>query len=109
VTVRGRGVMEKCSYCVQRINAARIATKVEGQDTETAMKDGDVVTACQQACPTHAITFGNIADEVSEVSRWKHEPHNYGVLSELNTTPRTTYLARVTNPNPALAGPGTES
>jgi molybdopterin-containing oxidoreductase family iron-sulfur binding subunit len=100
VTVRGRGVMEKCTYCVQRINRARIAAKRDGR----AIADGEVVTACQQACPTHAITFGNIADANSEVAKTKLEPHNYLLLEELNTTPRTSYLARVRNPNPALEG-----
>lgn len=98
VTVRGRGVMEKCTYCVQRINRARITSKRDN----TTIADGDVVTACQQACPTHAITFGDLTDAKSEVNQWKKEPHNYLLLEELNTTPRTSYLARVRNPNPAL-------
>jgi molybdopterin-containing oxidoreductase family iron-sulfur binding subunit len=98
VTVRSRGVMEKCSFCIQRINAGRIDAKRENR----AIADGEVVTACQQACPTRAIVFGNINDESAEVTRLKQSPLNYSVLGELNTRPRTTYLARVTNPHPDL-------
>jgi molybdopterin-containing oxidoreductase family iron-sulfur binding subunit len=98
VTVRSRGVMEKCTYCVQRINAARI----EAQKEQRLIHDGEVVTACQQACPTGAIIFGNINDPRSRVSQMKATPLNYGLLAELNTRPRTTYLARLGNPNPAL-------
>jgi molybdopterin-containing oxidoreductase family iron-sulfur binding subunit len=102
VTTRARGVMEKCTYCVQRINDARWHAEVENR----VIRDGDVVTACQQVCPTNAITFGNIVDKNSEIYKSKAEPHNYGVLTDLNTYPRTTYLARLRNPNPELEGDG---
>jgi molybdopterin-containing oxidoreductase family iron-sulfur binding subunit len=97
VTVRSRGVMEKCSYCVQRISQARIEAKKERRK----IRDGEVVTACQQACPTEAIVFGDTNDPDSAVARSKAGPLNYGILEELNTTPRTTYLAKVTNPSDA--------
>ena len=99
VTVRVRGVMEKCSYCVQRISAARIQAKNENRP----IGDGEVVTACQAACPTGAIVFGNINDPDSRVAQLKAQPQNYGILSGLGTHPRTTYLAKLTNPNPELA------
>jgi molybdopterin-containing oxidoreductase family iron-sulfur binding subunit len=99
VTVRSRGVMEKCSYCVQRINAA----KIEADKENRAIRDGEIVTACQQACPTSAITFGNINDKGSKVRHIKENPRSYGVLADLNTRPRTTYVAGVLNLNEDLA------
>jgi molybdopterin-containing oxidoreductase family iron-sulfur binding subunit len=109
VTVRSRGVMEKCTYCVQRINHARVASKLEDRQ----IRDGEVLTACQSACPTDAIVFGNINDPSSRVAQLKRNSLNYGLLQELNTRPRTTYMAIVRNPNleieptpPAAAGEG---
>jgi molybdopterin-containing oxidoreductase family iron-sulfur binding subunit len=99
VTVRSRGVMEKCTYCVQRINAARIQAEKDGRP----VRDGEVVTACQAACPTEAIVFGNLNDPTSRVAQLNADPRNYALLGELGTRPRTTYLAAVRNPNPGLA------
>ena len=98
VSVRMRGVMEKCNYCIQRVIAARIQSEVSGQP----IKDGSLLTACQQACPTHAIVFGDLNDTSSQVRQLKETPRNYALLGELGTRPRTTYLARVTNPNPQM-------
>jgi MoCo/4Fe-4S cofactor protein with predicted Tat translocation signal len=99
VTVRSRGVMEKCSYCIQRIEAAKIDADKENR----ALRDGDIVTACQQACPASAITFGNINDPASAVAKHKAKERDYQVLADLNFRPRTTYTAGVINPNPELA------
>lgn len=98
VTVRGRGVMEKCTYCVQRISAARIEAKKLGRDPI----EGEIVTACQQACPTQAITFGNIADPNSAVSKMRKDPRAYKLLEELQTRPRTSHLGKICNPNPEI-------
>ncbi len=100
VTVRSRGVMEKCTYCQQRISTARITAKNEGR----AIRDGDVVTACQQACPTQAIEFGDLNDLESQVVK-SREHRAYGILTELMTMPRTEFLAKIRNPNPRLARP----
>jgi MoCo/4Fe-4S cofactor protein with predicted Tat translocation signal len=106
VTIRSRGVMEKCTYCIQRINAARIQAEVEevqlqqtDPNAKREIKDGEVVTACQQACPTNALVFGNINDPNSRVTKIKAQPRNYGLLTDINTRPRTTYIANVVNPN----------
>ena len=101
VTVRSRGVMEKCTYCVQRISQARIAAKLEDRQ----IRDGEVLTACQAACPTDAIVFGNLNDPGSQVSKLKQSPRNYTLLAEVNNRPRTSYLALVRNPNAELEPP----
>jgi molybdopterin-containing oxidoreductase family iron-sulfur binding subunit len=103
VTVRMRGVMEKCTFCVQRIEQAKIAQKVRaGQSGDVRPADGAIKTACQQACPAEAITFGNLLDEKSAVSQLKKSDRNYEVLGFLETRPRVTYLARIRNPNPKM-------
>jgi molybdopterin-containing oxidoreductase family iron-sulfur binding subunit len=99
VTVRGRGVMEKCTYCTQRISNVRIEAKKQGREP----KDGEILTACQQACPTQAITFGNVADPESRVSKMRNDPRSYQLLRELQTRPRTSHMGRLRNPNPEIA------
>lgn len=98
VTIRARGVMEKCTFCVQRISASRIDAAKDNRP----IRDGEIVTACQAACPTQAIVFGNINDQEAKVTKLKASPLNYGLLAELNTRPRVSYLAHVVNPNPKL-------
>ena len=98
VSVRSRGVMEKCTYCVQRIQGAKIQSELEGR----RVRDGEIVTACQAVCPTDVIVFGDINDPNSRVSRVKAEQRNYSLLAELNTKPRTTYLTALRNPNPEI-------
>jgi molybdopterin-containing oxidoreductase family iron-sulfur binding subunit len=99
VTVRSRGVMEKCTYCVQRIEHARIEARVKGR----SIADGDIVTACQQACPTEAIVFGDLNQEGSRVTAMHDDARGYALLHDLGTRPRSLHLARVKNPNPELA------
>jgi molybdopterin-containing oxidoreductase family iron-sulfur binding subunit len=124
VTIRTRGVMEKCTYCIQRINntrieAEKIQVRLEEQKRNSKSEDdrqklqqqladqsrhlwGHLQTACQQSCPTRAITFGDLNDGKSDIFRAKQEPHDFGLLEDLTTKPRTTYLARVRNPNPQI-------
>ena len=99
VTVRSRGVMEKCTYCVQRIQNGKIQAELEGR----RLRDGEVVTACQAVCPTDVIVFGDINDPNSRVSKLKHNERNYDLLGELNTKPRTSYLSQLKNPNPEIS------
>ncbi len=105
VTVRSRGVMEKCTYCVQRIQGVKIDAKNERRP----IRDGEIQTACQAACPAHAIEFGDLNDPDSRVSQAHADPRAYGMLSELNVKPRTKYLARIRNPNPALSDQATST
>jgi MoCo/4Fe-4S cofactor protein with predicted Tat translocation signal len=98
VSVRSRGVMEKCTYCVQRIQGAKIQSELEGRK----VRDGEIVTACQAVCPTEAIVFGDVNDPESRVSKLKADKRNYSLLGELNTKPRTTYLSALRNPNPEI-------
>jgi molybdopterin-containing oxidoreductase family iron-sulfur binding subunit len=100
VTVRSRGVMEKCTYCIQRITWHRI----DSERGERKIADGELQTACQQSCPANAIVFGNLNDPNSQVTKLKAQSRNYGLLQDLNTRPRTTYLAEIRNPNPELEG-----
>jgi molybdopterin-containing oxidoreductase family iron-sulfur binding subunit len=100
VTVRSRGVMEKCSYCVQRIQEAKITSEKENR----TVRDGEILTACQQVCPTQAITFGDLNDKDSRVAKLQALPRKYGLLDDLNTRPRTLYLGHVRNSNEALRG-----
>ena len=105
VTVRSRGVMEKCTYCVQRIQSV----KIDAKNDRRSIQDGEIKTACQQACPSQAIEFGDLNDSESRVSEAHADPRAYGMLSELNVKPRTKYLARIRNPNPALINHETTS
>jgi molybdopterin-containing oxidoreductase family iron-sulfur binding subunit len=98
VSIRSRGVMEKCTYCIQRIEYAKIESEKEGRK----VRDGEIVTACQAVCPAEAIIFGDTNDPNSRVAKLKAEPRNYGLLADLNTRPRTTFLASVRNPNPEI-------
>ena len=98
VTVRMRGIMEKCTYCIQRINTAR----VQAHNEERLIKDGEILTACQQTCPTNAIVFGNILDKSSAVYERRNIVRDYHILEELHLKPRTSYLASIRNPHPGL-------
>jgi molybdopterin-containing oxidoreductase family iron-sulfur binding subunit len=100
VSVRSRGVMEKCTYCIQRIEYAKIEAEKEGRK----VRDGEIVTACQATCPTEAIVFGDLNDRESRVRKLQEQKRRYDLLADLNTRPRTVYLASVRNPNEALKG-----
>jgi molybdopterin-containing oxidoreductase family iron-sulfur binding subunit len=101
VSVRSRGVMEKCTFCVQRIQSA----KIEAEKQNRRVKDGEIVPACAQTCPTRAIAFGDINDASSQVAQLKAQVRTYSLLEELNTRPRTTYMGRLRNPNPEIERP----
>jgi molybdopterin-containing oxidoreductase family iron-sulfur binding subunit len=98
VTVRSRGVMEKCTFCVQRIQSVKIQAKNAGRP----IQDGEITTACQDACPTGAIVFGDLGDKASKVAELHRRPRAYALLAELNTRPRNVFLARIRNPHPEL-------
>jgi molybdopterin-containing oxidoreductase family iron-sulfur binding subunit len=98
VTVRARGVMEKCTFCVQRIQN----TKIKAKNAKRAIADGEIKTACQETCASNAIVFGDLNDATSEVSKLQSSPRAYKLLEELNDRPRVSYLARIKNPNPEL-------
>jgi molybdopterin-containing oxidoreductase family iron-sulfur binding subunit len=100
VTVRLRGVMEKCTYCVQRIQEGKIKSKRTGKP----LKDGDIRTACQDACPTGAIVFGDLNDPDAQVAKWRAKDRAYRLLAELGTHPRTSYLGKIRNPNAEMEG-----
>jgi molybdopterin-containing oxidoreductase family iron-sulfur binding subunit len=101
VTVRSRGVMEKCTYCVQRIRNGQIAAQLQ----DRPVFDGEIVTACQAACPAGAIVFGDLKDANGQAAKLRREPLHYALLEQLNTRPRTTYLAALKNPNPEMPLP----
>jgi molybdopterin-containing oxidoreductase family iron-sulfur binding subunit len=102
VTVRSRGVMEKCTYCIQRISNVRIEAEKANDGKGRPIRDGEIVTACEAACPSEAIVFGDQNDKNSRVAKLKAQQRNYTIMGELNARPRTTYLAAVRNPNPDL-------
>ena len=102
VTVRSRGVMEKCTYCIQRIQNVRIEAEKANDGKGRPIRDGEIVTACEAACPSEAIVFGDQNDKTSRVAKLKAQQRNYTIMGELNARPRTTYLAAVRNPNPDL-------
>jgi molybdopterin-containing oxidoreductase family iron-sulfur binding subunit len=105
VSVRMRGVMEKCTYCVQRIQEAKVQAKTKaGASPDTNVRDGNIQVACQQACPAGAIEFGDISDSSTRVAKAKASPRTYGALSYLNTRPRTTFQAKLRNPNLRMPG-----
>jgi molybdopterin-containing oxidoreductase family iron-sulfur binding subunit len=105
VSVRSRGVMEKCTYCVQRI----VRTRIDAKNESRPIRDGEITSACAQACPSRAIVFGDLNDKESRVAQLHRSQRRYALLEELQTRPRTTYLAAVRNPNPALPGAAGEA